>query len=136
MSVSAPQRISSIAAGKLRSTPLRVKLLAAVLALVFAALTLISVSSTFALRTILLDRLDTDLRAVTADTARDLNKYGVIRQQPGTGKQAALRELFVKFDGGFLHYFMRFFRTAYKFKVSPRGNPYMSVLRIETYAQK
>jgi two-component system OmpR family sensor kinase len=44
-----PHVTESLAA-RLRSTPLRVKLLAAVLALVFAALSLISVASTFALR--------------------------------------------------------------------------------------
>lgn len=48
-------------AAKLRSTPLRVKLLVSVLALVFAALTLISVASTFALRSYLVSRLDDEL---------------------------------------------------------------------------
>ena len=65
----APTRPSALAAGKLHSTPLRIKLLAAVLALVFAALTLISVSSTFALRTYLLERMDAELEAVTLSLA-------------------------------------------------------------------
>jgi two-component system, OmpR family, sensor kinase len=62
-------RPSALAAVRLRSTPLRVKLLASVLALVFAALTLISVSSTFALRTYLLDRLDGELALATEQLA-------------------------------------------------------------------
>jgi two-component system OmpR family sensor kinase len=47
---------------RLRSVPLRVKLLASVLALVFAALTLISVTSTVALRRYLVGRTDEQLR--------------------------------------------------------------------------
>ena len=73
MAVSAPPRPGALAAGRLRSTPLRVKLLAAVLALVFAALTLISVSSTFALRTYLLDRMDNELRATAVDVANAID---------------------------------------------------------------
>jgi two-component system OmpR family sensor kinase len=69
VAVSAPPRPGTLAAGRLRSTPLRVKLLAAVLALVFAALTLISVSSTFALRTYLLDRMDNELLVTAVDVA-------------------------------------------------------------------
>ncbi|MFG1602737.1 sensor histidine kinase [Actinoplanes sp. NPDC049265] len=50
---------------RLRTTPLRLKLIASVLVLVFTALTLISVSSTFALRTYLIDRIDDELATVT-----------------------------------------------------------------------
>ena len=46
----------------LRQVPLRTKLVAAVLALVFAALSLISSASTYALHGYLLDRLDSSLR--------------------------------------------------------------------------
>ncbi len=56
--------VAEPAAAKLRSTPLRVKLLAAVLVLVFAALSLISVASTFALRTYLIGRMDEELQGV------------------------------------------------------------------------
>jgi len=63
---------TAVAATKLRSTPLRVKLLASVLALVFAALTLISVASTFALRSYLVSRLDDELRSSTAVLAFNL----------------------------------------------------------------
>jgi two-component system OmpR family sensor kinase len=65
------------AAAKLRGTPLRVKLLASVLALVFAALSLISVASTFALRSYLLGRMDDELKAVSAAAAADLEGYTV-----------------------------------------------------------
>jgi two-component system, OmpR family, sensor kinase len=57
---------------RLRSTPLRVKLIASVLALVFAALTLISVSSTFALRSYMLSRMDDELVVVTEDLYEQL----------------------------------------------------------------
>jgi two-component system OmpR family sensor kinase len=55
------------AATRLRTTPLRIKLIAAVLALVFTALTLISVSSTVALRRYLVDRMDDELIGFTED---------------------------------------------------------------------
>lgn len=55
--------------GLLRRTPLRVKLVAAVLALVAAALVVISVGSAVALRSYLLDQADADL-AVAAEEAR------------------------------------------------------------------
>jgi len=74
LSVVAPQHTNGTVAGRVRSTPLRVKLLASVLALVFAALTLISVSSTFALRRYLLDRMDTELRAFAADVAEAIEE--------------------------------------------------------------
>jgi two-component system OmpR family sensor kinase len=70
---------STIIAGKLRGTPLRIKLLAAVLALVFAALTLISVSSTFALRTYLLDRMDDELSIATENLALQLRDFPLSR---------------------------------------------------------
>jgi len=60
------------AASRLRSTPLRVKLIASVLALVFAALTLISVSSTFALRSYMIERMDGELAVVTEQIAYQL----------------------------------------------------------------
>jgi two-component system OmpR family sensor kinase len=50
----------------LRQVPLRTKLVAAVLALVFAALSLISSASTYALHGYLLDRVDTSLRVYAA----------------------------------------------------------------------
>jgi len=79
--VTAPTRIRTLttaaAAAKLRSTPLRVKLLASVLALVVAALTLISVASTFALRSYLLGRMDDELQAVTSLWASELVGYSV-----------------------------------------------------------
>ena len=56
------QRVTGTAAAKLHAMPLRVKLLAAVLALVFGALTLISVASTFALRSYLFSRADDELQ--------------------------------------------------------------------------
>jgi len=68
---------TAAAAAKLRSTPLRVKLLASVLALVFAALSLISVASTFFLRSYLLTRMDDELKAVTAIWADELEGYTV-----------------------------------------------------------
>jgi two-component system, OmpR family, sensor kinase len=58
------QRVARPAAAKLHSVPLRVKLLAAVLALVFGALSLISVASTIALRSYLLSRADDELTGV------------------------------------------------------------------------
>jgi two-component system OmpR family sensor kinase len=69
--VSAPPAVQL--AARLRRVPLRVKLLASLLALVLAALTLISVSSTFALRSYLLDRMDTELQAVTKTLAAQLD---------------------------------------------------------------
>jgi two-component system OmpR family sensor kinase len=68
---SAPRVTDSLAA-RLRSTPLRVKLLAAVLALVFAALSLISVASTLALRSYLLGRVDNELKSVASFLADTL----------------------------------------------------------------
>ena len=50
----------------MRSIPLRVKLVAAVLALVTAALLVISASSAFFLRSYLIDQVDTDLRSTSA----------------------------------------------------------------------
>ena len=58
------ERVARPAAAKLHSVPLRVKLLAAVLALVFGALALISVASTIALRSYLLSRADDELIGV------------------------------------------------------------------------
>ncbi|GGL01341.1 sensor histidine kinase [Mangrovihabitans endophyticus] len=69
------------ATSKLRSTPLRIKLVAAVLVLVFAALTLMSVSSTFALRTYLVGRMDDELAAVIGEMAHDLEYYGEIHPE-------------------------------------------------------
>jgi two-component system OmpR family sensor kinase len=72
-------RVTEPAAAKLRGTPLRVKLLAAVLALVFAALSLISVASTFALRTYLIGRMDEELQGVASFLA--VNLEGVTVRQ-------------------------------------------------------
>ncbi|GAB1642865.1 sensor histidine kinase [Krasilnikovia sp. MM14-A1259] len=66
----------------MRATPLRVKLLAAVLALVFAALTLISVASTLALRSYLLSRMDDELKATTANLATNLRGIAVRQLDP------------------------------------------------------
>jgi len=59
-------RLTAPTAAKVRSTPLQFKLLAAVLALVVGALMLISVASTVALRSYLMDRIDNELNIVTA----------------------------------------------------------------------
>jgi two-component system OmpR family sensor kinase len=69
---------------------LRVKLVSAVLALVFAALTLISVSSTFALRRYLLGRVDDELASFAVEarsntryiTAQNLDDYDLSRGFP------------------------------------------------------
>ena len=58
---------------RLRSTPLRIKLVASVLALVFAALVLIAVASTFALRMYLVDRLDEEVETYGATVAAQIN---------------------------------------------------------------
>jgi two-component system OmpR family sensor kinase len=75
---------TSVVAAKLRSTPLRVKLLASVLALVFAALTLISVASTFALRSYLVSRLDDELALNASYLAAEL---GGVTVQDLMGRQ-------------------------------------------------
>jgi two-component system OmpR family sensor kinase len=69
MAVTAGPDLTMSVRGGMRSVPLRVKLVAAVLALVFAALTLISVASTIALRTYLLERMDNELKAVSTALA-------------------------------------------------------------------
>src|SRR5262245_32375533 len=58
------QRVARPAAAKLHSIPLQIKLLAAVLAVVIGALSLISVASTFALRSYLFSRADDELAGV------------------------------------------------------------------------
>jgi two-component system OmpR family sensor kinase len=64
---------------KLRRVPLRTKLVAAVLALVFAALSLISAASTYALRSFLVGRMDTQLKAYAAETVeRGINNVNVL----------------------------------------------------------
>jgi len=60
----------------MRSVPLRVKLVAAVLALVTAALVVISASSAFFLRRYLIDQVDTDLRSTSAVVWDVLNTPG------------------------------------------------------------
>jgi two-component system OmpR family sensor kinase len=60
--------------GMLRRTPLRVKLVAAVLALVAAALLVISVGSAFAMRSYLLDRADEDLADASDRTLQQLQR--------------------------------------------------------------
>jgi two-component system, OmpR family, sensor kinase len=69
----APPQHFALTSQRLRGTPLRLKLLASVLALVFAALTLISVSSTVALRSYLLSRVDDELLLVTQSVANAPN---------------------------------------------------------------
>ncbi|GGK01591.1 hypothetical protein GCM10010123_34300 [Pilimelia anulata] len=58
------------AAGLLRRTPLRVKLVAAVLALVFAALVVTSFGGVFALRSYLTDAIDDELRTTAVNVPR------------------------------------------------------------------
>jgi two-component system, OmpR family, sensor kinase len=70
-------------AARLRSTPLRIKLLAAVLALVFAALSLISVASTLALRGYLLGRVDNELKSVAGFLAESLEGVSVRQLMQG-----------------------------------------------------
>ena len=53
----------------LRKVSLRIKLVASVLVLVFAALMAISAASTFALRNYLLERLDSSLKVYAATIA-------------------------------------------------------------------
>jgi two-component system, OmpR family, sensor kinase len=63
--VTVTERIRQVVATqqpKLRRVPLRTKLVAAVLALVFAALSLISAASTFALHSFLIQRMDNQLK--------------------------------------------------------------------------
>jgi two-component system OmpR family sensor kinase len=55
---------------KLRRVPLRTKLVAAVLSLVLAALSLISAASTYALHQFLIGRMDVQLKAYASDTVR------------------------------------------------------------------
>ncbi|GAB3157210.1 HAMP domain-containing sensor histidine kinase [Micromonospora sonneratiae] len=58
--------------GRLRATPLRLKLVAAVLALVAAALVVISVTTTFFLRSYLVEQLDSELRDYVHDLETEL----------------------------------------------------------------
>jgi len=79
-------RLTAPAATRLRGTPLQVKLLAAVLALVVGALALISVASTVALRSYLLGRMDDELKGVNTTVALDLEGVDpsqISRSQPG-----------------------------------------------------
>ncbi|MCI4062469.1 HAMP domain-containing histidine kinase [Micromonospora sp. R77] len=73
------------AKGRLRSVPLRVKLVAAVLTLVAAALVVISVSTTFFLRNYLVSQVDGDLRLYTRSVADTLKQL-----QPGQRAQFPL----------------------------------------------
>ncbi|BFU42578.1 sensor histidine kinase [Krasilnikovia sp. MM14-A1004] len=82
MALRGPARLRALAAAKVRGTPLRVKLLAAVLALVFAALTLISVASTLALRGYLLSRMDDELEAATSNLEATLQGIAVRQLDP------------------------------------------------------
>ncbi|MEV4758306.1 HAMP domain-containing sensor histidine kinase [Micromonospora sp. NPDC049559] len=69
--------------GKLRGTPLRIKLVAAVLALVAAALLVISVSTTFFLHSYLVGQVDSELKGsiqTFSSIAQELQET----QQPGT----------------------------------------------------
>jgi two-component system, OmpR family, sensor kinase len=62
----------------LRRVPLRTKLVAAVLALVFAALTLISAASTYALHTYMIGRLDAQLKQFTRTIEGPDNGFKVL----------------------------------------------------------
>jgi two-component system OmpR family sensor kinase len=84
-------------AGLLRGTPLRVKLVAGVLALVTAALVVISVVSTVALRSYLIDRMDRQL----ADMVQDVTTRGLPVESGA--RTSVLRSDFLldwKFPGG------------------------------------
>jgi two-component system OmpR family sensor kinase len=74
----------------MRSVPLRVKLVAAVLALVTAALVVISASSAFFLRRYLIEQVDTDLRSTSAVVWDVINT-------PGGGKVNIPGDYFVVF---------------------------------------
>jgi two-component system OmpR family sensor kinase len=64
---------------KLRRVPLRTKLVAAVLSLVFAALSLISAASTSALHSFLVGRMDTQLKAYATETVeRGINNINFL----------------------------------------------------------
>jgi two-component system OmpR family sensor kinase len=70
--VTLTERIRQVVATQqpnLRRVPLRTKLVAAVLALVFAALSLISAASTYALHSFLIGRMDTQLRLYSQQAA-------------------------------------------------------------------
>jgi two-component system OmpR family sensor kinase len=79
-------RVTEPVAARLRGTPLRVKLLAAVLALVFAALSLISVASTLALRSYLLGRVDNELKSVATFLGDNLEGVSVRQLMQGQVK--------------------------------------------------
>jgi two-component system, OmpR family, sensor kinase len=77
MQVTERIRRLAVAHHGLRRVPLRTKLVAAVLALVFAALALISAASTFALHSYLIGRMDMQLRQF-ATNAIDMNAQGEV----------------------------------------------------------
>ncbi|KHD77064.1 sensor histidine kinase [Actinoplanes utahensis] len=62
----------------LRKISLRTKLVASVLTLVFAALALISATSTYALHEFMIERMDRQLESYASGLARELNKYETV----------------------------------------------------------
>jgi len=74
-------QVSARSTARFHKTPLQVKLLASVLALVMGSLLLISVSSTFALRSFMLSRIDDELKTVNGALATTLE--GELRADPG-----------------------------------------------------
>ncbi len=83
---------------RLRSVPLRVKLVASVLALVSAALVLIAVSSTLALRSYMSQRLDDELTATSSAFAQTVDAAQLLLQ---LGNDASVSIVSAA------HYFMR-----------------------------
>src|SRR5690349_12479562 len=76
MSIAERVRVSLPPQASLRRVSLRTKLVASVLVLVFAALTLISSASTIALHTYLISRLDNQLKELSVDA------IGIPREAP------------------------------------------------------
>ncbi|MFY1675432.1 two-component sensor histidine kinase, partial [Plantactinospora sp. WMMB334] len=70
--------------GRLRATPLRIKLVAAVLVLVAAALVVISVMTAFFLRSYLVGRIDDQLQDFTRQSNGEL--FDRLQRDPETGR--------------------------------------------------
>ncbi|WP_422771598.1 ATP-binding protein [Plantactinospora sp. WMMC1484] len=70
--------------GRLRATPLRIKLVAAVLVLVAAALVVISVMTAFFLRSYLVGRIDDQLQDFTRQSTTEL--FDRLQRDPETGR--------------------------------------------------
>ncbi|MBQ0978842.1 MULTISPECIES: HAMP domain-containing sensor histidine kinase [unclassified Micromonospora] len=88
------------AKGRVRSVPLRVKLVASVLALVSGALVVISVSTAYFLHNYLVDQIDLELRdsagriqslTLTSNVVSLPSDYVIVLTSPSTGKVQAFR---------------------------------------------